>query len=191
MGGGAIESLSVQSLHDGSRIAFRLTWKDATEDKTTDLSNRFVDAVALQLPLKVEEQPTFMMGHQGARVNIWRWKALTQEGERYPKSYADDYYRDAALSRQLPGFLAPFEQLVAEGFGSLTRCKEQNLEGSAQWQKGEWSVVLVRDFASNEGAVLKPGLESKIAFAVWDGSAKERNGQKSLTQWIDFKIEAP
>jgi len=188
MGGGAVAGLSVRCVRDGERLSFLLRWSDATLSETIDLSDKFVDACALQLPLDPAQQPTFMMGHQGARVNIWRWRALRQGPDRYPKNYADDFYREAALPNRIPGFLASFEQLVAEGFGTLTRCKEQILGGEAKWEKGQWSVVISRSLKSEEGATLAGGT-TQVAFAVWDGQAKERNGMKSITQWIGLNLK--
>ena len=73
---GTIDSLRVQGLHDGNRIAFRISWADRTADGNVD-AGRFADAVALQFPL--DDTALAMMGHKGAKVFTLYWKALWQK----------------------------------------------------------------------------------------------------------------
>jgi DMSO reductase family type II enzyme heme b subunit len=62
---------------------------------------------------------------------------------------------------------------------------------------GRWSVVLLRALpaAGAEGrtaaaaALPRPGSRASVAFAVWDGSAGDRNGTKSVTIWHDLQLE--
>jgi len=35
---------------------------------------------------------------------------------------------------------------------------------------------------------LKPGSKHPVAFAVWDGSAADRDGKKSITIWQELVI---
>ena len=42
---------------------------------------------------------------------------------------------------------------------------------------------------NGKGAVaLKPGSTVPVAFAVWNGSAGDRDGKKSVTIWQELKI---
>jgi DMSO reductase family type II enzyme heme b subunit len=44
---------------------------------------------------------------------------------------------------------------------------------------------------SHDQVGFKPGAISGIAFAVWDGSNKERSAQKSFSgNWLPFEIDA-
>ena len=72
----SIESLRVQALTDGTTIAWRVSWPDATPDGNVDVS-RFTDAVAIEFPLDADALP--MMGGEEARVQILYWKALWQK----------------------------------------------------------------------------------------------------------------
>jgi DMSO reductase family type II enzyme heme b subunit len=43
--------------------------------------------------------------------------------------------------------------------------------------------------ANSQGAVvLQPASVVSVAFAVWNGSAGDRDGKKSVTIWQDLKI---
>lgn len=83
--------------------------------------------------------------------------------------------------------------LNAAGFGTLQPQgpKDQNLKSSARWWRGKWRVVFTRtlDSASKKDVRLLPGMIHPIAFAVWDGSRRDRNGQKSVTTWYKIRIE--
>ncbi|MBI4483553.1 MAG: c-type cytochrome [Acidobacteria bacterium] len=86
------------------------------------------------------------------------------------------------------------EDLVAEGFGTLTPrpSEEQNVKGRGAWESGSWKVVLVRSLArgnSKGDVVLTPGDRTNVAFAVWDGGAGDRDGQKSVTYWQILELE--
>ena len=64
------EVLSVKAVHDGSEIAFLLSWADATHDHTAMRPQDFRDAAALEFSLQ-PDPPFFAMGQNGAPVNIW------------------------------------------------------------------------------------------------------------------------
>ncbi len=59
MDAGTVGAVNIQGLTDGSRIAWRLSWKDSSRDMNVD-SGRFCDAVAVMFPL-YSEAP-FTMG---------------------------------------------------------------------------------------------------------------------------------
>ena len=84
------------------------------------------------------------------------------------------------------------QDLNAKGFGTLAAQKliDQNVQGKGEWKNGTWEVVFTRKISSTAGdIVFAPGREIPTAFAVWDGEAKERNGQKSVTIWHALKLE--
>ncbi len=92
-----------------------------------------------------------------------------------------------------PDSKSSVQDLNAKGFGTLTLQKliDQNVQGKGEWKKGVWQALFTRKLISDgEGDVaFAPGQEIPIAFAVWDGEAKERNGQKSVTIWHTLKLE--
>jgi DMSO reductase family type II enzyme heme b subunit len=73
-----IERLTVQALHDGEEIAFRLEWADATDNSRAVAQHEFRDGVAIQFS-KTPDPPFFMGGPgQHDDVNIAFWKADRQ-----------------------------------------------------------------------------------------------------------------
>ena len=86
------------------------------------------------------------------------------------------------------------EDLNAKGFGTLTSQGPdgQNVKGKGVWQDGRWSVVFIQTLTSQEKSdvVLRLGMTVPVAFAVWDGSLGDRNGQKAVTNWYRLTIGA-
>ncbi|HET7746398.1 MAG TPA: ethylbenzene dehydrogenase-related protein, partial [Vicinamibacteria bacterium] len=97
--------VSVQALTDGTRVAFRLAWKDAEHDDVSAPA-RFPDACAVQLPSHTAaDVPAPQMGEPGRPVEITLWRASWQasvEGRRgsirdvYPNAATDHYPFEAA-----------------------------------------------------------------------------------------------
>ena len=92
-----------------------------------------------------------------------------------------------------PSRTSAAEEAVAKGLGTLTsrRPAMQRIQAKGLWQDGRWRVVLHRPLAPNEEGdlTLRPGQEVRVAFAVWDGHAGDRNGQKSVSIWNILKLE--
>jgi mono/diheme cytochrome c family protein len=89
--------------------------------------------------------------------------------------------------------MTPVEDLNAEGFGTLTSqpAEGQNVQGYGVWAAGHWRVVFARQMVSKDryDATFKSGGAVPIAFAVWDGAKKDRDGQKSVTTWYTLRLE--
>jgi mono/diheme cytochrome c family protein len=85
------------------------------------------------------------------------------------------------------------ENLNAEGFGTLTAqpLGNQNVKGHGLYMAGQWKVVFTRELSSKGSFDVKLKVKGKypIAFAVWDGSKGDRDGQKSVTTWNMLKLE--
>ncbi len=219
--------LLVRAIHDGNRVAVRITWVDATEDLLALRTQDFCDAVAIQLSAN-PSPPLFTMGSTEHPVAIWHWKALWQAdlgGHKdiehiYPRAVSDLHVgatkrvpgeplplAGRTASTTSPAFLtalaagnpaaaqerrSPIEVLMARGFGTLTArpAAGQDVEGTGEWGRGVWDVVFVRDLHPGSDALtLKPGKTTSIGFAVWDGSAGDRNGQKAVTIWHELKLD--
>ena len=83
---------------------------------------------------------------------------------------------------------SPVEDLNAEGFSTLTTQSHQDVDGSGNWSNNRWMIVfkrLLRTEDTNDTQFT--GQKSPIAFAVWNGNNKERNGQKALTIFHTLK----
>ena len=145
------------------RLYLRLRWKDATENRATTV-DEFTDGVAVQYALKGEDT-SYMMGTGADKpVNIWYWTA----------------HQDKV------------ENLAAGGFGSTTLLEQQTVTGSSYYVKkqvaldNEWNVVMSRPYkASDKYDVNFERDTVPMAFAVWQGNDKERDGNKRITHtWI-------
>ena len=86
----------------------------------------------------------------------------------------------------------PIEKLEAEGFGTLTTLPmdRQDGLGKAAWKDGVWSLVLTVPRAQDRFA-FAPGMTIPVAFAAWDGSKRERGGEKAVSTWYFMSLERP
>jgi DMSO reductase family type II enzyme heme b subunit len=83
--------------------------------------------------------------------------------------------------------------LEAKGFGTLTMRPKvsQLVSATGIWANGQWTVVLRRPLEVPDGAGLNiaPNDRLSIAFAIWDGAFRDRNGQKLVSIWHDLQLE--
>lgn len=209
LGGGQVATLRARALHDGGYLYIMLEWKDKTLDDTVNGQNVFADAAAVQLPAVAGVSiPSFCMGDANGSVNIWQWKAVwqrdidsgfTADADRYPDGFADGYllqddpvYQPARKVGNIlsqTGHAYPVENLVAAGFGTLTTADLQDVKAQGEWKDGRWRIVFAR--ALQTGAGYPSMAESdvtNIAFAVWDGSKGNRDGLKSVSQFMNLQV---
>jgi DMSO reductase family type II enzyme heme b subunit len=172
-GRSAVRWITARSLHNGKDLAILLEWGDLAADSVIRSTESFRDAAALQFPVKPAakpgEVPHFAMGDTDMRVNIWHWKAEWQE----------------------QGRRSPMEDLVAEGYGTLTTKPAQQVTGRGIWSGGRWKVVFFRSLRTgdDDGTQFAPGGVIPVAFAVWDGGHSEGDGQKSVSTWHALRVE--
>jgi DMSO reductase family type II enzyme heme b subunit len=110
--------------------------------------------------------------------------------ERQPREFLSGWA--AGNQRSDPGRILPGSNLEAKGFGSLTLRPRVSQVTSAHgtWKDGRWTVVLRRamQVPGEAGLVLGEGDHCSIAFAVWDGAARDRDGQKLVSIWHDLDL---
>lgn len=189
-------ALSIRSLHNGKEVAFLLEWQDATKNEQLT-PGVFRDGAAVALPLG-DAPAFFCMGQLDHYVNIWHWKADWQSDVDRRSARAKQKKRKRGGIRRfevIPRRPSSVEDLIGGGFSTLTSKKSQGrIKGQAEWKRGFWRVVMKRplsqpgDNLENE-AVLQPGRMQAIAFAVWNGENKERNGQKAVAAWMQLLID--
>jgi DMSO reductase family type II enzyme heme b subunit len=155
-GHGIVARLSIRMTHDGETLSLRLSWFDANkDDELTDL-DQFSDAIAVMFPLSAGAS-AFSMGSTDKPVNAWFWKADEQQ---------------------------PYD-VIARGYATSDRrgAESSGLLAMAQYQDNHWTVVLQRPLQSKnlESVSLLPGVDTAIAFAVWEGGNAERSAQKSVS----------
>jgi cytochrome c oxidase cbb3-type subunit 2 len=103
--------------------------------------------------------------------------------------------RQAGNLRADPDHGSTGSSLRAGGFGTATmRPRLSQLvaaRGAYQGPEGRWTVVLRRPLGVPDGGgiPLAAGDRLSVAFALWDGAAGDRNGQKMVSIWHDLRLE--
>jgi hypothetical protein len=210
----SIADLRVRALHDGRTVAFRLAWEDETVDDL-DSVDRYHDAVAVMLPVRVGARPPITMGSAAAPVHILQWRATWQR-DLAGKSGVDQIFprveHDVMPDDVLPPETAALywvgraagnplsraeqvtavEQVVAEGFGTTTHVADDSATGSGLHDGAGWAVTVALPAArSGIGDPLEPGRPWHVAFAVWAGDQRNRGGRKHYADWVPFELELP
>ena len=195
----AIPDFRIQSIQNGKAIAFRLQWQDATPDIAASGQRFYLDAAALQFAASgksIQDTPFFGMGAQGKPVNIWHWKAdATQTGVQ-TKTASSKPKRENPRAPQLLASVNPFtgspvEEINAEGMGTLwvQSLEDQQMRGAGKWQDGVWQVVLLRDLKTLSPHDVEFKENVLLAVALWDGSLKEKNADKTVSLWQVLRVQ--
>lgn len=189
-GGGSVDSLELQAVTNDSHVGFRMTWQDPTRDTSLGAPTNYSDAAAVML--YNGEQPPITMGGSGAPVNIWYWRAAW--GAPDTPYGTGDMYTYLDHTRSLPGRAADnpltrvrYEQhaqnYYARGYGSLSHAASQPVEATAERTGQEWHVTFTRERRTDGAfdAAIAANETIYLAVAVWNGSAGEADGQKSIS----------
>lgn len=161
---GKIDSVSVQLAHDGETIVIRMEWEDPSKDDKIESYRDFVDAAAVMFPIK-EGASVMTMGSEEAPVNVWYWRA---DGKIF--------------------------DIISRGIGTTKR-REPEISGLkcfSDYFDGKWKVVFSRPLKGDgrETVDLTPPKTTNIAFAVWEGSNRERGPLKAYSgEFIGITLE--
>lgn len=200
-GGGSVKSIEVQALYNEKQIAFRLRWRDATQNIESGL-NSFRDAVAMQFPVDFNSTPAPFMGNVGLPVNIWQWRADWQAATsrvlaaQQPKllGYYVSPLDQSILKKRFPRKYHPQAacvEFIATGWGTLTKQKHQDVVAKGRYHNGHWEVIFLRDRKRKDlsDTQFPVGKQGKVSFAVWNGGAGEAFSRKSLLMaWLPFSL---
>lgn len=156
--------VSAQAARAGNELFIRLQWEDSSENRHRGIG-KFADGVAVEFPTDGSAETVPFMGGEGRRVNIWYWNASKNAGEN----------------------------LLANGFGTLTHLPVQDVKASGHYASGVWTVVFHRSLRpqseDNISLAKNSGTKMPVAFAVWNGSNAERDGFKAVTmEWQNLKF---
>ncbi len=200
-GGGSIPVVWARALHFNNTLYVRLEWEDSTQDDSTLKVEQFADAAALEFPAKsATSVPSVCMGQADMGVNIWQWRSdsLGDPNELYANTLVDMYPTkdDLFYTARAAGNpyanpkQGPVQNLVAVAFGTLSPAETQDVQGKGEYKDGRWSVVFARPFAgaADDQASFTAGTSTDIALAVWNGSEGDRNGRKSVSQFMTLSI---
>ncbi len=205
----SLPAVAVRALHDGRTLAILLQWRDDIANGAPIRVDEFQDSAALQFSL-TGRTPFLGMGDASNPVNVWHWKAGWQaevNGQRedvsttYPSLHVDLYpeasnlFITAASAGNIMSLAhaTPVEDANARGFGTLTSqgSDRQNVQGRGVWRDGFWNVLIFRDLTSTDpdDAKFIPGTPIPVAFAIWNGEQRDRNGRKVISNWYQLTLE--
>lgn len=205
-GGGSIPTINAQALHYNGKLYLRVEWADATADDSTTKVEDFSDAVALEFPARsASTVPSICMGQADAGVNIWHWRADSQKGLADPVMVYAGAHSDQDVTKDTIFYTArdagnpyanpkggPVQTLVSRTFGTLTPANVQDVAGNGKRVANGWAVVFSRSYVGSDfdQATFIAGTQTDMAIAVWNGSEGDRNGRKSVSQFVTLKLAA-
>lgn len=190
--------VEVRAFHNQKDVYFFLSWADETEDRTHGIG-RFPDACAVMFALEEVKPTTIMMGFL-SKTSIWHWKASQDQefwsGEREAlQAYTDFTYPFEEeelfpVSKDSPE--AAIHDLSAIRVGTVTPKETQAVQGRGFWEEGSWQVVFKRPLQEIDpeiDAVFRPGEKMSCALGVWSGQDGDRGGRKSISDWVELRIQ--
>jgi complex iron-sulfur molybdoenzyme family reductase subunit gamma len=205
-GGGSVPSAQVRALQADGALYLRIQWADDTPDSKGSQVDEYTDAVAVEFPSTAGSSvPAICMGQADGGVNIWQWRATNQDGlgesanDLFPDAQVDFYpstedlffsARDVGNPVAVSG-AGSTENLVAQGFGTLADTEAGEVQGRGSWDDGVWTVVVARDLVAdgNDQVGFTNSAPVDTAFAIWNGSQKERNGKKSVSEFVKLTLD--
>lgn len=200
-----VSKIKVKAIHNKEWLAIYLSWPDGTKNNQVSTSMES-DAAAIQMPVLSWNKTSFIMGGPKTPVSIMNWKAIWQNDidthyqevkDVFPNTWVDTYQfgKNPAIDINnpvsQPNRKEPVESLVAEGFGTLTSQKFQNLHGKGVYRDGRWHVVFARPFKriNQIESELRMGKKTALAFAIWDGGNGETGSRKAYAPWNELWLE--
>jgi hypothetical protein len=206
----------VWAITDGTRVALRLEWTDATKDDLPGPA-RFSDACAVQFPAKAgADVPAPQMGEKGKPVEITFWRASWQaavEGrgdtikDIYPGASVDHYpfqapslEKGSQAQREMEARYSPARALGNRMAGPRDRPVQDLIaEGPGTVSPAPPGGSEGRGRRTGTGWSvlisrrlpdgLTPGKRSQVAFAVWEGAQQEAGSRKMRTGWIPIVVQ--
>ena len=85
---------------------------------------------------------------------------------------------------------APVQDMVAEGFGSLSVLPGQVSAGRGGHDGAGWTLTIARPLDTEANGALAAGKRTYMALAVWDGAEGNTGARKMRSGWIPLSIES-
>lgn len=213
-GGGSVTSLSARALNNGTTVAIRIEYTDASNNFDILKKETYRDSAALQFPLAggMGGMMDACMGGimmAPTTVNIWHWKAdwdrdrlvkYQEPKDDYPNMAVDSYpfdgnatyYAGRAAGNVFSQASKPkVENTNATGPSTTATSISQSVAGKGVYAGGQWKVVFARPMTTTNAndQQFARGQTTGIAFAVWNGGNNERNGMKSTSSWQNLSVQ--
>lgn len=213
-----LQQITVRALFNGKQLGVLVEWADEKADDVESIVTFRDAVAAMLPMQPAGDRPPVFMGMAGKPVYIMQWKASWQKDvdqgfqgveKAYPRWFNDVYpghptlealgLKGDAVKSYYPGLAAgnplsqqkrtsPVEELIAEGFGTLTSLPQQRALGRGIYANGRWKVSLGMPAAEQDVPVLKPGSSVPVAFAVWDGGKRQVGGRKHYADWVQVNL---
>jgi mono/diheme cytochrome c family protein len=156
-------------------------WKS---ERQADLEPAFQDLEKIYPNIGIDSYPNLLRSPLEQPMR----NALTLESD---KAFVTGWGAGNIVSD--PQRKSPAEDLTAQGFGTLKARPriDQKAHAKGVFSVGAYRVVFRRELkpSGEHAARFQPGTTVPVAFAIWNGSAGDRDGKKSVTIWQDLKIE--
>jgi mono/diheme cytochrome c family protein len=126
----------------------------------------FSDAIGLQFPSKLpsgNRKPYFIFGDTQSSVDFW----------------FVDLAKNAVLA----------DQYLGRGSDALEISESDEIEVTASYDQGRWSVIFKRPLKARGGISLQEEMFVPIAFTAWDAFNRERGNKRALSPWFYFYLE--
>ena len=136
---------------------------------------------------------------QDVHPNYWSdlyWFAEGKPPYRVPDSFQNAMAKQWFVAQQAGNPMAvfsrkqPAQELIAEGWGTLTHQPESATNAQGIWAEGRWAVVFSRPLATddpNDYQFIDD--KGEIAFAVWQGGDNNVGGRKHWSNWTPYQIQ--
>jgi mono/diheme cytochrome c family protein len=155
-------------------------WKS---ERQADLEPAFQDLDKVYPNIGIDSYPNF----QRSPLEQPTRDALTLESD---PTYVTAWGAGNIVSDPRPK--SATEELTAQGFGTLRArpSLDREVDGIGVYSTGSYRVLFRRALrtASADGVPFSPGGRTSVGFAVWDGSAGDRDGKKSVTIWQELVL---
>jgi hypothetical protein len=196
------KNVKVKAIYDGKNISFLIKWSNDTQSIQEGYSSTaYSDGFALQFPVKYKDAsklPYIGMGSEGRAVVI-HLKKMTglkyEENENVyiqvnadtQNAFGEDLqkYKVEVTKKAISDYQRVF---IAEGFASMTEVIDNSIKGKMQMQyrDGFWMGTLSRKL-KDDYLDLDKGV-FPIAFSLWGGDEKNRDGLKLFSSWAGVKL---
>jgi hypothetical protein len=170
--------------HGGVNIWF---WK---ADRGRDIDSGYQDVDAAFPDRAVDMYPEQEAPPAGAAFLSWPRVTLAKHDPQFITAWG------AGNLVANPKLKTPVESLVARGPGTLAGIPAniQIVQGKAVYERGVWSVQMQRRMTFAESGrdgerAFGKGDYLPVSFAIWNGSAGDRDGKKNISIWQKLVIE--
>jgi DMSO reductase family type II enzyme heme b subunit len=173
----SIDGLWLRAVHDGTRLALKLTWHDPSRSPDPAFalgtmdgpipSSQGPDRVTVTFPAQLEPDTLrgyFLGGDTRAPAYVWRWTS------------SPDSVEDGA-GRGLTRF--------------VRRAGPATVAHAARYDRGEWQLQLTRSLTASDGTATTfvAGQPLPISFFVADGSNGEIGPRGAVANWYMLHLE--